>query len=104
MERSAGRIRLFLERGEEAIVTTVRKTTVTQHKSESSASKAAHPERDAESHHENPGVTTELDVGDEDKKLDKALMDSFPTSDPPSSSHITGAEVVNKKKTSSGVE
>ncbi len=37
-----------------------------------------------EKKHDNPGVNTPLRVGDVDQQLDKALMDSFPSSDPPS--------------------
>ena len=83
-------------------MTTVRKTTTTVTEKKSSVSTGAHPKRDAESHHDNPGVTTTIETHDQDKKLDKTLMDSFPTSDPPSSSHITGAEVV-KDKSRSGI-
>ena len=42
-----------------------------------------------ETKQDNPGVNSKLNPGDEDKQLDKALMDSFPSSDPPSLSQPT---------------
>lgn len=33
---------------------------------------------------DNPGINSKLREGDVDQQLDKALMDSFPSSDPPS--------------------
>jgi hypothetical protein len=38
---------------------------------------------------DNPGVNSKLESGDEESQLDKALMDSFPSSDPPSQSQPT---------------
>lgn len=41
---------------------------------------------DQEKKRDNPGINSKLKPGDEERQLDKALMDSFPTSDPSSQS------------------
>ena len=41
---------------------------------------------------DNPGINSKLPRRDEDKQLDKALMDSFPSSDPPSLTQPTKNE------------
>ncbi len=45
-----------------------------------------------EKRQDNPGINSELKPKDVDRQLDKALMDSFPTSDPPALSQPTGTE------------
>ena len=55
------------------------------------AKRAEHDKQQAEREkkHDNPGINSELRCGDEDQQLDKALMDSFPSSDPPALSQPT---------------
>lgn len=44
-----------------------------------------------------PHPTPAEDIGDQEERLDEALEESFPASDPPAAAHITGAEVSGTK-------
>jgi len=53
---------------------------------ESKSRREEHEREKREKKHDNPGINSKLAAGDVDGQLDKALMDSFPASDPPAAS------------------